>query len=164
MSCPYQYYIDDKQYLAKLYCKLNDKACIYSKRCDNVHRFIPMDNQEECYLYNMENQKNIPTGSYYIKVKRLNSQKDKLYVYVDIDNTTVKILTNFAEINQDYIYVKKVDGKYVVSLDNNFPITKVVEEIKETKNEDVTTIIEEKPLTTYTTKKTTKKRTNKTKG
>lgn len=157
MSCPYQYYIDDKQYLAKLYCKISDRYCIYSKRCDNVHRFIPMDNQEECYLYNMEKQKSIPNGSYYIKVKRLNKSKNKVYIYVDIKGTIVKILTDFDEINQDYVYIKEGDNGYNVSLTPIVEKVENVENVSLTKNSNTDIDIE----TNY--KKTAKRRNNKTK-
>ena len=111
MSCKYNYYKEDEQYYSHLYCKIDDKYCIYSKRCGKVEKFIALDNQEECYKYNMEKIKNIPSGSKYIKFER----KGYLYVMID-DEHTEKIKNTLGEINQDYVYLKDgIDG-YELSL------------------------------------------------
>lgn len=57
----------------------------------------------------------IPQDSYYIQARRHNKHGD-LYLYVVIDNNTVKIPTTFKDIEQDYIYLKESNGSYKVSL------------------------------------------------
>jgi hypothetical protein len=115
MSCPYNYYKNEKEYYARLLCKIDDGNCIYSKRCQKVEKYIPLDNQEECYKYNMEMQKNIPNGSNFIQTFRPN-KKGELYLYVVIDDKIEKISSKLKEINQNYIYLKEgIDG-YEVSL------------------------------------------------
>lgn len=115
MSCKYEYYKDDETYLPRLYCKINDGICIYSKRCDLVHKFIPLETQGECYKMILEEQKNIPNGSYFVQTYRPNS-KGNLYIYVIINGKTEKISTKLTEINQNYIYLKEGEKGYEVSL------------------------------------------------
>ena len=115
MGCPYEYYKDMEECYPRLFCNIDDSWCFYVKRCDKVERFIPLENQKECYKYNMEMQKNIPNGSYFVQTFRTN-KKGNLYLYVIIDDKVEKIATDLKELNQNYIYLKEgIDG-YNVSL------------------------------------------------
>lgn len=113
MGCKYQYYKDEIEAIPYLYCNIDDKRCIYSKRCDIVHKYISLDNQEECYKIMDEKEKDIPQGSYYIQAKREN--QNGVYLYVDIDGNSYKI--NFADKNydKDYIYIVKENDVYIAS-------------------------------------------------
>ena len=56
------------------------------------------------------------------------------FIYVVIDENEIqKILTDFTELNQDYVYLKKVNNEYKVSL-SPFPIVK--NDKKETKRKE----------------------------
>lgn len=123
MACPYEYYKEDEEvYFPRLYCKIDDKTCIYSKKCLKVNKFIPLENQEECYKMIEEKIKSIPKGSYYVETKRPN-RKGELYLYVVIGNKVERISTKFKTIEQDYVYLKETKDGYIVSLEE-FPIEK----------------------------------------
>ena len=109
--CEYNYYKDGENYYPRLYCSIDNTYCIYSYKCTKHEKFLPMDNQEECYKYNMAKKKSIPNGSKYIEFKR------KGFLYVEInDDHVVKIFNTLGEFDQDYVYVKDgVDG-YEISL------------------------------------------------
>lgn len=113
MACKYEYYKPEEIYFPRLYCKINNKYCIYSKKCNRpgVEKFIPQDNQQECYLYNMEIKKDIPNGSKYIEFERNG------YLYIDIDdNHTIKVKNTLGEVNQNYIYIREGLDDYDISL------------------------------------------------
>lgn len=136
--CKYAYYSDRKEYFPILYCKLKGEngRCIYSKKCLKVEKFIPLENEmwRECAEYIMEKRKNIPVGSYFIQTTRPNKHGN-LFLYVLIeDNKIEKILSNFTNIDQDYIYLKNKNGKYEISL-------KPFEEEKE--NDNITIYVNE---------------------
>ena len=66
MSCSYEYYKENEEkesYFPRLYCSIDDKVCFYSKKCLKVNKFIPLDNQEECYKMIEEKIKNIDNSS-----------------------------------------------------------------------------------------------------
>lgn len=112
MNCSYSFYDKNEKYYPKLYCSIDNKMCILSKRCEKLQKFIPLEgNYKECYKIVEQRKKNIPNGSKYIEFERNG------YLYVDIDDThTVKIKNSLGEINQNYIYVKEgIDG-YEISL------------------------------------------------
>lgn len=116
MSCKYNYYKQEENYFPRLYCSIDNGMCIYSKKCQLENKFIPLDNQGECYKMKLEEKKNIPNGSYFVETYRPN-KKGFLYLYIETkDGTTEKILTEFTELNQNYVYLKKANGKYKVSL------------------------------------------------
>ena len=54
--CEHAFYKPEEKYTPSLYCKIDDKRCIYSKRCLKVDRFIPLEGEKwrECYKYIME--------------------------------------------------------------------------------------------------------------
>lgn len=118
MSCKYQFYDENEKFYPHLYCKLRDGGyCLYSKRCDMVERFIPLEENKwkECGLYIMEQQKDIPKGSYFVQTNR-KGKDGFLYLYVVIEDRIEKIKTNFEEINQCYVYLKEGLEDYQVSL------------------------------------------------
>lgn len=117
MSCGYEYYDEDENYYPRLRCKLNNGSyCLYSKKCEKVQKFVPIEGElwKECYLYNMEKAKNVPKGSYFIQSYRPN-KKGKLYLYVVMDDKVQKVLSDLEEINQDYVYLKETLDGYIVS-------------------------------------------------
>lgn len=117
--CIYAYYKDNENFYPRLYCKVSEEWCPYTKRCMKVEKFIPIDDDvwEECDRYIMEKRKNIPDGSYFVETSRPNKQ-GKLFLYVLTgENKIEKILSNFTELKQDYVYLRKTDNSYEVSLE-----------------------------------------------
>ena len=82
MGCDYQYYKDIETYYPYLYCSIDGKRCLYSKRCELKHKFIPLGTEDECYKYNIELRKNIPSGSYFV-VNQRPTKRGTYYIYVD---------------------------------------------------------------------------------
>lgn len=119
MDCEYMYYQEDSgEYYPRLLCRAtNGKFCLYSRRCDLVHKFIPIENNawEDCYIMVEEKIKSIPKGSYYVKTYKEN-KKGKLYLYIVIGEKIERVLTDFEEINQNYVYIKEKEDGYDVSL------------------------------------------------
>ena len=117
MNCKYDYYKEEEKYCPYLYCKIDDNRCIYSKRCLKVDRFIPMDGDvwKECPKYNMQMQKEIPSGANFVQTYRAN-KKGNLILYVVINDKVEKIDTNLKELNQNYIYIQDGLDGYEVSL------------------------------------------------
>ncbi len=107
---------EGEKYFPKIYWKVDEKQCIFSKRCEKEERFVPNgDLYKDCMKRIEESRKDIPQGSYYIQTVRPN-KKGELQLYVVIDNNVVKIATTLTEINQNYIYIQdNLDG-YSVSL------------------------------------------------
>lgn len=114
MSCPYNFYKKDESF-PRLYCDIDKKFCLYSKKCNIKNRFLPLDNQEECYKMIEQKQKEIPKGSYFIQASRPNI-KGKLFLYVVVDDSVKRIESDLTELNQDYVYLKKEESGYAVSL------------------------------------------------
>ena len=153
--CEHAFYKPEEKYTPRLYCKIDEKVCIYSKRCLKVDRFIPLEGEKwrECYKYIMEKRKNIPQGSYLVQTTRPH-KNGNLYLYVLTDEDKIeRILSNFKKLDQEYVYLRKsVSGKYQISLE---PFTieqefinkpEIVEEEIETKENKVETKeIESKP-------------------
>ena len=149
MACEYNYYDKEEKYYPRLYCKINGKQCIYSKKCLKEEKFIPLDNQSECYIANMEKKKNIPNGSCYVRFEH------KGYLFVEIDDTHVVQIKNTLDNVKDYVYVRKVNNEYEISL-SPFPIENeiVIEQIQQ----QVLELSEEKKVETKT--KSRKKKNN----
>lgn len=153
--CEHAFYKPEEKYTPRLYCNIDNKICVYSKRCFKVDRFIPLEGEKwrECYKYIMDKIKNIPQGSYLVQTSRPN-KNGKLYLYVLVDENKIeKILTNFNEINQDYVYLKKSTNGYQVSLEP-FAVEEIKPKKVETKEIDVETK-EEKEKTDVKPKKRT---------
>lgn len=109
--CEHAYYKPEEKYMPYLYCGVDDKRCIYSKKCMKVERFIPLENEmwKECYKFIMQKRKNIPKDSYFVQTYRPN-RTGKLILYVVMDDSTKRIQSNFTQLNQDYVYI---DGDIV---------------------------------------------------
>lgn len=166
--CCYAYYKPEEKYCPNLWCKLGDSRCMYSKKCLKLDKFIPLEGEKwkECYKFIMEKRKHIPEGSYLVQTFRPN-RKGNLFLYVATDKGVERILTDFTELNQEYVYIRKTpNGSYEVSLvPFQYEIIEeveqnVIENIEETEQkEEVVTVAEEKKTTT---RKTTRKRKPKT--
>lgn len=129
--CEHAYYKPEEKYMPYLYCHIDDKRCVYSKKCMKVERFIPLENEmwKECYKFIMNKRNNIPEGSYFVQTYRPN-RKGKLILYVAMEDSTKKIQSDFTELNQDYVYI----DDDVVSLT---PIEKkVIQSAKNSYNDD----------------------------
>ena len=159
--CEHAFYKPEEKYTPSLYCKVDEKRCIYSKRCLKVDRFIPLEGEKwrECYKYIMEKRKNIPEGSYLVQVTRPH-KSGKLYLYVLVeDNKIERLLSNFDKIEQEYVYLKKSNNGYQISLTPFKEEVETKEKVIETKEiKDETKEIEEKPKKrNYNKKKEPKK-------
>ena len=116
--CKYAYYKSEEKYFPNLYCNIDNNRCMYSKKCLKVEKFVPLENEmwRECYKFIMEKRKIIPKDSYFVQTYRPN-RNGKLYLYIVMDDKVERILSNFTEINQDYVYVKRLsNNEYKVSL------------------------------------------------
>lgn len=118
--CEHAFYKPEEKYMPRLYCKLEDSLCIYSKKCLKVDRFVPLEGEKwrECYKYIMEKRKNIPQGSYLVQTTRPH-KNGNLYLYVLTEEDKIeRILSNFKKLDQEYVYLRKsVNGKYQISLE-----------------------------------------------
>lgn len=118
--CEHAFYKPEEKYTPRLYCKIENKMCIYSKRCLKVDRFIPLEGEKwkECYIYIMEKRKNIPQGSFLVQTTRPH-KSGKLYLYVLTEEDKIeKILSNFTKLDQEYVYLRKTAmGSYQVGLE-----------------------------------------------
>lgn len=133
--CEHMYYENENEYFPRLYCKIDNKLCLYQKKCLMKNRYISIEGElwKECYKYVENKIKNIPSGSNFVESYRPN-HKGKLYLYVVIDGKVNRILSDFTEINQDYVYVKKDGDNYKLSL---VPFVKDTENKKKTKSKKV---------------------------
>lgn len=131
MDCPYQYYKKEEKIYPFLYCRIDDSKCIYSKRCNLVDKYIPLEGElwKECYNYNMEEMKKIPSGANFVQTYRPN-KNGKLFLYVVINNKVEKISTELEKIEQNYVYVKESSKGYEISLTPFVEEKKLVEEKK----------------------------------
>ena len=139
--CKYAFYNEKEKYYPRLYCRIDNKVCYYTKRCMKVERFVPIEDNiwEECGKYIMEKRKEIPNESYFVQTKRFNKQGN-LLLYVAIDDKVERIETDLKELNQEFVYLKKTKDGYKVSLEpfkkNDNLIIHINEEVlKETKEE-----------------------------
>ena len=116
--CEFMFYKEYENCCPILYCKANnDKQCIFSKKCLKLDKWIPLEEEKwkECYIMIEEKVKNIPKDSYYVQTYRPN-KKGFLYLYVVIGNKVEKILSELKELNQEYVYLKKENDTYKISL------------------------------------------------
>ena len=115
--CQHMYYKDENEYFPRLYCKIDNKLCLYQKKCLMKNRYIPTEDNlwKECYKMIENKIKDIPDGSYFVQSYRPN-RNGKLYLYVVIKDKVERVLSNFTTINQDYIYLKEGLDGYEVSL------------------------------------------------
>lgn len=131
--CEHAFYKPEEKYIPRLYCNLEGKVCIYSKKCLKVDRFIPLEGEKwrECYKYIMDKIKNIPKGSYLVQTTRPH-KSGKLYLYVlTEENKIERILSNFEKLEQEFVYLRKTAmGGYQVSLEP-FTVKQSKVEVKE---------------------------------
>lgn len=113
MSCKFQQYHLEETYYPRLYCSLDGTRCLYSKRCELEHKFLPLGSEEECYKYNMHKEKNIPKGSYYVQMVR--PHRNSVYLYVMYNNQIERMKFPNKEFNQNYIYIKEENGERILS-------------------------------------------------
>ena len=111
MKCSYAYYIDEGKPQARIYCKITNTMCMYSRFCVNANKYLPKDKEMESCVLIMDNKRDkIPHGSCYIRFIR------RGYLYVEIDNKVVKIPNTLKREDIDYVYVRKLNDKYEISL------------------------------------------------
>ena len=164
--CAYAYYKPEEKYMPYLYCNIDDKRCVYSKKCMKVERFIPLENEmwKECYKFIMQKKKIIPKDSYFVQTYRPNKSNNKLILYVIVDDKVQRIQSNFTELNQDYVYLKENGSSYDISL-YPFSIENIVTTTDNENNEPVEIEIENKEeiktISTSTGKKRGRKPKNK---
>ena len=117
MGCKYEYYKPEEKYCPRLYCSIENKVCIYSKKCLKLDKYIPLEGEKwkECYKYIMEMQKEIPNGSVFVQLYRPN-KKGNLIIYVALEKGVEKIQTNLKELKQNYVYIRDGLEGYEVSL------------------------------------------------
>lgn len=117
--CPYAFYKDNETYYPYLYCKLDGKRCLYSKRCQKEEKYIPLDNQGECYKMIENIKHNIPTNSFYVQNSR--PSPNGTWLYVEFEGNVVKVEIKIKDYNKDYVYLKKKsDGSGVIASDESF--------------------------------------------
>ena len=143
--CEHAFYKPEEKYMPYLYCNIDDKRCMYSKKCMKVERFVPLENEmwKECYKFIMNKKKNIPLDSYYVQTYRPNNN-NQLYLYVVIGEKVERIQSNLTELNQDYVYLQKKDNGYDISLTPIINKSNNVDIIE--KQEDKSVSVEEKSL------------------
>ena len=78
--CEYAYYNKNKQ----LYCKLNDKMCLFSKYCMKQNKYIHREGADNCYMALEESKRKIPNDACYVRFVR------KGFVYVEIGDKVIK--------------------------------------------------------------------------
>ena len=112
--CPYNFYNENDNYFPYLYCSIDGKRCLYSKKCNKEQRYIPLDNQGECYKMNEKVRKEIPTNSYFVKTTR--QSKHGTWLYVEIGDKIEKIEIPIENYDKNYVYIKVTkDGKKLAS-------------------------------------------------
>lgn len=115
MGCKYSYYKEEYEYFPRLYCNIDDRYCMYSKKCIKENKFVPLESQKECYKMIERETKNIPKDSYFVQTYRPN-KNGELFLYVVIGQGVERIQTKLKEINQNYVYLNKKASGYEVSL------------------------------------------------
>ena len=155
--CVNAYYKPEEKYMPYLYCNIDDKRCMYSKKCMKVERFVPLENEmwKECYKFIMNKKKNIPLDSYYVQTYRPN-KNNKLILYVVIDEKVERIQSDLTELNQDYVYLQKDNNKYKISL------TPIVDDIEVIDKQEID--IDKQEINVNTIKTSPKKRGRKSKS
>ena len=162
--CEHAFCKPEEKYLPRLYCKIGNTSCIYSKKCLKVDRFVPLEGEKwkECYKYIMEKINNIPKDSYLVQTTKPH-KSGKLYLYVlTAENKIERILSNFTKLEQEYVYLRKNEkGEYQVSLKpfavEQPKVEEVVAETVEKKTIDIEETIEKPKKRTYNKKKEPKK-------
>lgn len=111
MSCQYGFYKKTETNRPKLYCKITNDLCVYSKLCLKVNKYIYNDKSEECMIKKENNKKSIPNGAYYVRFIKNG------YAYVELGDTVVKVKCDDLDGIINYIYIQQNnDGAYIGSL------------------------------------------------
>ena len=111
MSCQYGFYKKTETNRPKLYCKITNDLCVYSKLCLKVNKYIYNDKSEECMIRKENDKKSIPNGAYYVRFIKNG------YAYVELGDTVVKVKCDDLDNIINYIYIQQNnDGTYVGSL------------------------------------------------
>ena len=111
MSCQYGFYKKTETNRPKLYCKITNDLCVYSKLCLKVNKYIYNDKSEECMIRKENDKKSIPNGAYYVRFVK------KGYAYVELGDTVVKVKCDDLDNIINYIYIQQNnDGTYIGSL------------------------------------------------
>ena len=109
MLCKYAFYGEEKS-RPQIYCKLNNKHCLFSKFCVNQGKYIHKEGVESCYMITEENKKQIPEGAYYVRFVK------KGFAYVELTrDKVVKVKDTIGEIT-NYVYLTMQNGEYIISL------------------------------------------------
>ena len=106
--CPNAFYKNKNDYRAKLYCSVNGKPCVHSTLCLRQGRYIESSGMENCSIMLSNIKKDIPNGSSYVRFEK------KGFLYIEHGDIVIKV-KNTIDTKQDYVYVKKINGEYVIS-------------------------------------------------
>lgn len=100
MSCSYGFYNPNEHNRPKLYCKITNEMCIYSKLCTkpNIDKYIFNDKVDECMIKKEEERKTIPNGAYFVRFIK------KGYAYVEVDNRVIKV--RYGGDDTNYLFIK----------------------------------------------------------
>lgn len=106
--CMYSFY-NERENSSRLYCKLTNDICMYSKFCTKQNKYIHREGEEKCFMALEANKKQIPNGAYYVRFVR------KGYVYIEIDDKVIKVKDTIGNID-NYVYLQDNNGEYKISL------------------------------------------------
>lgn len=106
--CEYAFY-DNKTSKPQIYCRINNKLCLFSKFCTKQNRYIHREGVDNCYMALEEKKKTIPSGSYYVRFVKNG------FIYAEVDGRIVKIKDTIGNVG-NYIYLQGSDGQYQISL------------------------------------------------
>jgi len=110
MKCSYAYYDDETKPQARIYCKITNTMCMYSRFCVNANKYLPKDKEMESCVLIMENKRDkIPSGSHYVRFIR------KGYLYIETENGVIKVKNELGREDIEYVYLRKIGDKYEVS-------------------------------------------------
>lgn len=109
MLCKYAYYGEEES-RPQIYCKLNNRNCLFSKFCVNQGKYIHKEGVESCYMILEENKKDIPSGSYYVRFIKNG------FAYVELTrDKVIKVKDTIGKIT-NYVYLQQQNGEYIISL------------------------------------------------
>ena len=106
--CEYAYY-ENNTSKPQIYCKINNKLCLFSKFCTKQNKYIHREGVDDCYMALEEKKKTIPNGSYYVRFVKNG------FAYIEINNKVIKVKDTIGNID-NYVYLQQVDGQYQISL------------------------------------------------
>lgn len=111
MSCQYGFYKNNEVNRPRLYCKITNDLCVYSKLClkPSVNKYIFNDRVDDCMIKKENERYTIPNGAYLVRFVKNG------YVYVEVNDKVLKIKYD-ANDTVNYVYIKeKSDGTYEAS-------------------------------------------------